>query len=842
MKKIIKVVFFSVVAVVLLFFASLFVFSNYYGEKIKAIVVEELNKQLSVKIEVRDVEFSFFKRFPDASIEFYDIIVHSSGNIKKADFKQSTDTLLAAHKLFLQFNILDILHEKYYIKTIYVNNSRVNFFVDRQGENNLRVIKEMHDDSVGSSNVKIDLEKVQAENCQFTCVDISDDISGNMSFDNVLFKGEFSSSEYDMSVKIVGLSKKLTIGKQKFPSGVRLAINCSSHVVDSTYTINICDVQVNDIEAAMRGKVEKKKYYFLDLGLELEKSKISELLRYLPPDVMKYIRPWKPEGVIELSAAVKGYVSRRNSPAMEVNFSIEKGSFAYENTVSGAETRGMLQTAKLSDPSRYVLQLDTVAVVHNQSTYNGKLLLKDFKSLYFKMSGDVQCEIRDVFDFVKPDTSLVLSGRAGGQVFFAATLSDIDTFDLSFFDKVTINTKLKLQGVSFKDKRNYFSVIQNIDATVETTNENMNIEECTITYFDTRITGSGKLGNVLNYAMFDNQTLDGDLKLKTSCIDYDKMMKDSPRGNGAQVVLPREFHFAIDLETECFNFGKFEFKNLRGNLDYDKGKMVARDLSFGSFGGKINGDLTLNQLDNNGFEITTRFDASNINVDKLFISCDNFGQKELTDQNIKGKFSGKGSFYAQTDNAFQPVSKTILVECSVVISDGHLVNFEPMKKLSSFVDIQELGDISFSTLKNDLVIKDEKIVIPQMDIKSSAFSVLLSGTHQFGGAFEYKVQVYLNELLGNKYKTKHTGEYFGEVKDDGLGRTKLPLLIAGTPGNYKVSYDTKTVKENIKESIKKEKSELSRIIKEEFNFMGNKDSVKSKPKDEPKPKFEIEFE
>jgi hypothetical protein len=61
----------------------------------------------------------------------------------------------------------------------------------------------------------------------------------------------------------------------------------------------------------------------------------------------------------------------------------------------------------------------------------------------------------------------------------------------------------------------------------------------------------------------------------------------------------------------------------------------------------------------------------------------------------------------------------------------------------------------------------------------------------------------------------------------------------------KISYDTKTAKENVKETFKKEKSELSRIFKEEFGSEKKDTSTVKKTtskKGEEIQKFEIEFE
>ena len=119
-KKVAKISALVILVCIILFISSLFVFSKFYGDKISSIVIEELNKKLNVKVSVQNVDFSVFKRFPDASIRLSGVVAHSSSTFNKKEFDKDADTLLVAKQLYLQFNILDILRKNYKISKIYV--------------------------------------------------------------------------------------------------------------------------------------------------------------------------------------------------------------------------------------------------------------------------------------------------------------------------------------------------------------------------------------------------------------------------------------------------------------------------------------------------------------------------------------------------------------------------------------------------------------------------------------------------------------------------------------------------------------------------------------------------
>jgi len=283
----------------------------------------------------------------------------------------------------------------------------------------------------------------------------------------------------------------------------------------------------------------------------------------------------------------------------------------------------------------------------------------------------------------------------------------------------------------------------------------------------------------------------------------------------ARTILPKSFDIKADVSALCVNYNQMKLDNVSGKLNYSKGDIHIENFSCNAFKGNIKGDIFLSQLADKSFESKANLSLYSLQIDNMFTALRNFGQKELTDKNIKGQFDGTVMFLADLNNDFSMQTKTIKLQCNTTIKNGKLINFEPMQKMSKFIDVDELKDITFSTLKNNILINDGKITIPQMEVRSSAFNMILSGTHFFDNTFDYRIQLFLSDLLSRKRKAKHPDEYFGEIADDGSGKTKLPIVIVGDGQKISISYDTKTAKENVKESLKKENMELVKIFKDE---------------------------
>ena len=83
------------------------------------------------------------------------------------------------------------------------------------------------------------------------------------------------------------------------------------------------------------------------------------------------------------------------------------------------------------------------------------------------------------------------------------------------------------------------------------------------------------------------------------------------------------------------------------------------------------------------------------------------------------------------------------------INDGELIEFEPMLLMSDYISVDELKRIRFSTLENQIEVKNRSVKIPFMEIHSSAMDIAGSGTHFFDNTLDYEIEFSLNEVMRN---------------------------------------------------------------------------------------------
>jgi VCBS repeat-containing protein len=226
----------------------------------------------------------------------------------------------------------------------------------------------------------------------------------------------------------------------------------------------------------------------------------------------------------------------------------------------------------------------------------------------------------------------------------------------------------------------------------------------------------------------------------------------------------------------------------------------------------------------------------------MFESFENFGQTAVTDKNLKGLATAKIQFASMLSPELKMDPDKLYAGVDMTIENGELNNVETMKSLSRFIELKDLENVRFSTLKNQIEIKNQIINIPKMEVKSNAINITASGTHTFNNEINYKIKLSLNELLSKKAKNaKKENDEFGVVADDGLGRTNIFLSMTGTIDHPVIKYDSKSAIQNVRQDLKVEKQSLKTILKEEFGLF-KKDSTLNPKKPVEDGKFIIKWD
>jgi hypothetical protein len=281
----------------------------------------------------------------------------------------------------------------------------------------------------------------------------------------------------------------------------------------------------------------------------------------------------------------------------------------------------------------------------------------------------------------------------------------------------------------------------------------------------------GEAVDLVGYLLKKDAPLNIHARLSSNFMDLDELLSKDPAleqtaDTTFRLKLTDKVNFALKINVDSLIFRKFVATEVRGDLVLRDQVIMTNELDMRTADGTIRLTGKIDGREPGKLRIDYQAQANDLQINRLFYEMGNFGQDVIIDKNLKGRVSAEVILKSEWSDKLTVYSDRIYASSQVTITNGELNNFEPMLALSRYLKGADLKNIRFSTLTNTIEIKNRMVNIPQMEIKSSAMDLTLSGTHSFDNMVNYDLQLYLSQLMGRKVKQLNTE--FGTIEEDGL--------------------------------------------------------------------------
>ena len=835
--KLLKSLFLGLLLGLIILFVLALTISIIYEKEVAQYFVEELNEKIDVKIDVEEVNFSLLRKFPNASLEFKSVIAHKPTGFAKKIKHNNTDTLFAAKRLFLEFNILDFLSKDYTIKNIHFDQGTINVFIDQNGNENYR----FWEPSENKSNevFKLELSKVKITNTKVLYCNDYLNVLCEANIETANFKGLFYKKNFTLDIKSVLIAKDFTFDNYNYISNKSISLKLLLDINQSAISFSAGDITIESFKLGITGDILKHENTELNLAIVSHNQSFEKLLAILPTNFRNEFSGFRSkEGLIDFKSTINGVLSQSENPKIQGVFQLKKTNLIDTRNnirLNQVYADGEFSNGKENHLKTTSLKFNSFSATLDNCTANGAFMITDFTDPYLTIDYSAYLDFADLKKNFSIDTLEVLSGTGKIKGLFSGNLGEIKNLRFYDFFKKEFAFNLLIKNGQFKLKGNPL-VVSNVSGRFAI-NETLYTDSLYFKILDNDFSITGEATNLYNYFSSDGSS-SVVAELNSESIDLNQLSPlffvEKSSKKDPSYKFPDRLNLFLNIRIGAFSVGKFDASEVKGSLNYKPKMFSLHEISFNSMNGwsKIGGVVIQNYK--NDFIVRVQSNLRNIDIKMLFYSFNSFGQTFLPEKNIKGDISGDIFFSASLSEKLDIDKKSIIAESNILIQNGALINYEPLKRLSRFIDVKELEQITFSALQNQITIKDEKVIIPKMDIISSAINISISGTHNFNNTFEYRFRVLLSDLLAKKAKAKAKKDNeFENIEDDDLGKTNVYLKITGTPDNYKVSYDRKQARQAIKEDFRNEKQALKKILNEEFGWFKKdstvlKDTIKAK--------------
>jgi hypothetical protein len=809
--------------------ATAFIIIYFFEDDIKKYAIDQINKEVNTKIEVRDIELSLFKKFPMASLEFKDVkCLEVTENEEKGN-------LLVAKSIFLEFSIWDIFKGKYKFKKLSVENGELNLKIDKQGRNNFNILKKK---KPGEQKKKKDpgfqFNAFILKNVHFSLVNRQENQEYRALIKKLHCSGAFTEKTFTLKAKASILSELISINHEDFATNKNFNLNTTLEVNQNQKQCNLknANLELENMKLELKGAFKYDSTAAIDLAFDGQNLNIQSFLSLLPSNYKNFEKKYKSQGAFYLKGSIRGSMRILSSMHVAVDFGIQQGKikFIEENIeMKNINLVGSFNTGADNSSRSTELKLDKFEGKLDKSAFAGKFYLKDLEKPRIKFEIDADVDLEEVFRFIPVEKIEHISGRVKTKLIYDGQLEG-NSFTLVDFKNSTSNGNAVFENVGLKIKEKPLG-LSNCSGEVIFENTQGTIPRLTGKIANTQFSLHGKATNLPEYFYLENYPLIIEANITCDKILVEDFMtgtqgKEKKKNEKFTLDIPANIDLALNANIQELSFKKFKAGNIAGLLILKNKKLYTENLRFESCGGTADISGSVNTQDPENIVTQAYGSFNKISISTLFTQFENFSQHTLEDKHLKGTTQANIAYSATFDHELKMKLNTLYVNAPLEITNGELIDFKPLEGLSKFIRVEELRHIKFSTLSNTIEIKDEAIVIPKMVIQSNALNLEIGGVHYFDNRIEYYFNVYLKDLLAAKWKKKRkTEDEFGEIIEE-EGGARIYLKMSGTMDKYTITIDKKGVKEKIKEDVKKEGQTLKQIFYEEFGAFKNDSTVK----------------
>jgi len=810
-----------------------------WQEKVTGTLVRKVNESVDTKISYGNLRLTIFESFPNITVRFSNLLVEPSPFYDRTQLKnEDNDTLLYASSLSLTVSTPSLLTGTVAIRSITARDGEVNLLTDRRGDINYRVMPQKKGTG---KNVK--LKNISAVNISAAYNDRSSEMRASGIIRQAALGGEiFRTGIYlntilDTQIDSVSLNGN-TIRDIPVTAAVKLRKSASSLSVAKG------SLSVADLKFDVSGNINYSAST-LNMSIDGKKISITSLISRLPDNLKSFTGTFSPAGILDLTCTISGPYGEAGKPHVDVTFGLTNGKMSHSASgfrVNNLEFSGSITNGDHNSAETFRITVDDLSARYGSASMKGSFMLNNLTRPHVTLAFDGDLDFDDLSRIFKSGYISDQKGTVSGSIRLAGTIpQDMPIIAALPHLKPDISLLFNDFGASAGDQG---VVLSDMNGSISVKND-LRAENLSLTFREQHITLNAVMKKFIPWISGRSETLDitGDLhadRIVTSSFTTEKSdtlmtARKSPD------LFPGNVAANINLYIDSLIFRNLRAADFSAGLTYRPYVYNFDRVKAEGLDGLIAGEFMLGRQKEGGYITRTILDVKEIDINKTFSSFNNFGQDFIVSDNLQGDLTGTVTVLSPLDSSFAMLHKGIVAEAHLLITDGKLLSFAPAESLSSYLDLDELRNISFSRMENDLFINNATVSIPKMLINSSAVNFTVYGTHDFEGDYSYHVRLLLSEVLSRKARERNRGaSAMGQVKVDGSGKVTVPLKIECVNDKTSVGYDFGQAQDNIKSDIAIEKQTLKGILNEEYGWYET-DTTRIKPR-ESKPRFSVTWE
>ncbi len=735
--------------VLLLMFSIPLLFKGKIREKVETAV----NNSVNARVEFSDYKLGFLRNFPDLTFSLSDLSVTGTGSFENVP-------LASVGSFDLVFNLKSLFgNSGYEIRSVIVDNARINTLVLETGEANWDIMKESDDeeDTADEGDMKILLKKVALRNSSVSYSDEGAVMSAELNDLNGDLTGDMTLSETNLDIVLnVGELTFIMDGINYLDRAAALAdVDLKVNLDSMKFTFGDNYLTVNDMKLYFAGWVSMPDDDIVtDLTFSTGQTSFKTLLSLIPAFYLSGYEDLNASGDFTLEGSAKGVYSDADSTMPDVALKIDviNGLISYPSLPEKI-TNINLNSSLFVDGKDFDGTTVDVSKFHMElagNPFDMRFTLKtpisdpDFTA---SLLGKIDL---GALQNAMPSDSISMAGLLDMAVEMAGKLSMLDAKQ---YDRFHAEGNLGADKVKV-DMTGYPSV--DIDRALL----NITPAFAALTGADIRIAGSsdvsmsGRLENYIQY-MFRDETLKGNLSARSEVINMSEIMSQMTSDESEDdtsslelIRIPANIDFDLDASVDQFIYGDIKVNNVNGNIILRDGVMSLKDTGMDLLGGTIKMDADYDTRDTLKPFLQAALRMDNVAVKEAFNSFNIVRQFLPAASGIDGRFGMNLDYSSVLASNMMPLIETITGGGKVTSDEVTLLESSVYDAMKQVLKLNDKFTNKFRDLNISFKVDQGRLYVNPFDVKVGNVKMNVGGDQGLDQTLNYviKTQIPRSEL------------------------------------------------------------------------------------------------
>jgi len=782
------------------FFVALIVLPWFLRDKIMLKAKAELNQMLNAKVDFENVNLSFIRNFPYASVKLENFYIAGIDEFQK-------DTLLKSDDINLIINIKSLFSDTGYdIRKLEFNHSKVVVRVLPNGHANWRIMKEdstqvdtskmnfhwkLKEFSVNNADIYYNYDK---SNMVYIFKNVNHTTTGDLTADSSLLVTRTTCDSLSFVWDGVEYISK---AKASIDADINADLN------GMLFKISKNQSKLNEIPFQIAGWLKSiPEGWDMDFKLITDKVEFKSVLSLVPAIYSESFEDIQAGGKVDLSGNITGLWVGDYYPSFDLKLIVQNGWFQYPSLPKKLEKINI--NTQITNPGRTldatVFDISQFAFQLGGNPFNAKMRIANPMTdpdIQLNARGKINLGmIKDVYPLNEKtslngilDLNLNLAGR-------------MSYYEKNEYQKYQFDGNMNINNMLLKTTM--FSDEVKIDnAAMEFNNSWVDLKNLQLKIGKNDIAANGKLENFVPYILQD-KTIKGQLNLSSNYLNISDFMSDDVKTDTTTskaprniIKIPSNIDFTVNGKFNQILFDKMNLTNAYGMLKIADSELKIQNMNVNAFGGtmimngyynvadtlkpKVNFDLTIKEV------VFTQVAGQVESLQKLVPVF----------SKATGKFSTKINFTSLLTSDMTPDLNSLSGLGSFVTKSVGLKDVPALEALAKALKKDNLLPMAIQDLGIVFDISDGKLTTKPFSFKVKDVNLTLGGVTGLDKTINYSGKIQLPDKLN-------------------LGKlSTVNVKIGGTFSKPKVELDVKnTVTEVLTETATKVQEVITKKTEE----------------------------